>query len=323
MEESELIALEKRCVVVDDSLRELRHGGCCRDGERAEGHAADQLVIAVLGHADAGQRTTRNLVGREDGAAVELHPLCDIDLDYTEVGLDEGVVDRHVRRQLFEATAQHRVELLVDGAEVSPLGADVHLALRAQRCDRLDGGFADDSAHLGLTVDILTYLAANLSVDSENFCHCVLLFNVIHFVCSSSWRVGMCTYRLALKDEAKVQGRQKSNSGIAGLRGDKRGYGRIQGDMGWKLEGCRRGKTEGVHPDFGKKWGEWDNKKAAEKRLRSFMGVIPKDYINESLLIFVPLKNGRVHRRLFQQLHLRKSPYVFFRQLLSHEKITP
>lgn len=93
MEKCELIALEKRCVVVDDSLRELRHGGCCRDGERAEGHAADQLVVAVLGHADAGQGATRNLVGREDGAAVELHPLGDIDLDDTEVGLDEGVVD--------------------------------------------------------------------------------------------------------------------------------------------------------------------------------------------------------------------------------------
>ena len=104
--------------------------------------------------------------------------------------------------------------------------------MRAQRSDGLDGGFADDSAHLGLTVDVLTHLATNLSVDSENFCHCVLLFNVIHFVCSSSWRVGMCTYRLASKDAAKVQGWQKTDSGIAGLWGDKRGYGRIKEDMG-------------------------------------------------------------------------------------------
>ena len=34
------------------------------------------------------------------------------------------------------------------------------------------------------------------------------------------------------------------------------------GDTRWDLEGCRRGKTEGVHPDFGKKWGEWGNKNA-------------------------------------------------------------
>lgn len=97
MEESELIALEKRCVVVDDGLRELCYGGCCSDGESAEGHATDQLVIAVFGHADAGQGATRNLIRCEDGTAVELHPLGDIDLDDTEVGLDEGVIDRHMR----------------------------------------------------------------------------------------------------------------------------------------------------------------------------------------------------------------------------------
>lgn len=41
----------------------------------------------------------------------------------------------------------------------------------------------------------------------------------------------------ALKDGAKVQGWQKSESGIVGLGGDKRGYGRIKGDMGKELEG--------------------------------------------------------------------------------------
>lgn len=46
----------------------------------------------------------------------------------------------------------------------------------------------------------------------------------------------MCTYRLASKDAAKVQGRQKTDSGIAGLWGDKRGYGRIKGDVGEELE---------------------------------------------------------------------------------------
>lgn len=69
------------------------------------------------------------------------------------------------------------------------------------------------------------------------------------------------------------------------------------GDARWNLMGWGRGGKEGVHPDFSENWGGWGNKKAAFQRLRSFMEVIPKDYINESLLIFVPLKNGRVHRR--------------------------
>ena len=97
MEESELIALDERSIVVDDGLRELCYGGCCSDGESAEGHATDQLVVAVFGHADAGQGATRNLIGREDSAAVEFHPLGDIDLYGTKVSLDEGVVDRHMR----------------------------------------------------------------------------------------------------------------------------------------------------------------------------------------------------------------------------------
>ena len=61
------------------------------------------------------------------------------------------------------------------------MSADVHLALCAQRGDGLDGGFADDGTDLGLTVDILTYLATNLSVDSEYFCHCVVPFFVKGF----------------------------------------------------------------------------------------------------------------------------------------------
>ena len=66
----------------------------------------------------------------------------------------------------------------------------------------------------------------------------------------------MCTYRLALKDVAKVQGWQKSNSGIVGLRGDKGGLGRIKEDMGWNLEGWEGGKREGILPDFREKQGE-------------------------------------------------------------------
>jgi hypothetical protein len=70
-------------------------------------------------------------------------------------------------------------------------------------------------------------------------------FNVIHFVCSSFWRVGMCTYRRALKDGAKVQGWQKSDSGIVGLWGDKGGLGRIKEDMRRKL-GCGEGVKRGM-----------------------------------------------------------------------------
>ena len=69
----------------------------------------------------------------------------------------------------------------------------------------------------------------------------------------------------ALKDGAKVQGWQKSESGIVGLGGDKRGYGRIKGDMGMDLVGWEAGKREGILPDFSENWGEWGNKKAAEK----------------------------------------------------------
>ena len=104
-------------------------------------------------------------------AIAETDGLGDIDLDHVDVGLDEGVEDGHLGRQILVTAAQHAVELLVDSTEVGPLGADVHLALCAQRSDGFDGSFADDSAHLGLTIDVLTYLATNLSVDSENFCH--------------------------------------------------------------------------------------------------------------------------------------------------------
>lgn len=49
----------------------------------------------------------------------------------------------------------------------------------------------------------------------------------------------------ALKDGAKVQGWQKSDSGIVGLRGDKGGLGRIKEDMRRKL-GCGEGVKRGM-----------------------------------------------------------------------------
>ena len=72
----------------------------------------------------------------------------------------------------------------------------------------------------------------------------------------------MCTYRLALKDGAKVQGWQKSNSGIAGLGGDKRGYGRIKGDAGLVLVKWEGAKRRTLTLFLGENWGEWGNKKA-------------------------------------------------------------
>lgn len=77
--------------------------------------------------------------------------------------------------------------MLVDCPEVGPLGADAHLSLGAQGCDGFDRGFAHDGTRARLSVDVLTHLATNLGVDSENFCHCVLLFNVGLFVYSSLW----------------------------------------------------------------------------------------------------------------------------------------
>ena len=176
MEEGQLVALEKGGVVVDDSLGELRHGSCRSDGEGAEADATYKDVGGVLGHADARQGATRNLIGCEDGATVKSHCFGDVHLDDTKVGLDEGIVDAHVRGQFLEATAQHAVELLVDGTEIRPLGADVHLLLAAARRDGFDRGFADDGTHFGLAVDVLAYLAPNLCVYSENFCHNVFPF---------------------------------------------------------------------------------------------------------------------------------------------------
>ena len=176
VEERELVALEERCVVVDDRLRELRHGGSRTDGERAEGNAADKNVAAVLRHTDAWERTACNLIGSEDGSTVNSHHLGDVHLDYTEVGLNEGVVNIHSHRQVFKPTTEHRIELLVYGPEICPLSADVHLSLGAERGCGLHRQFADDGSEFGLAVEELAYLAADFGVDTENFCHNVFPF---------------------------------------------------------------------------------------------------------------------------------------------------
>ena len=178
VEESELVALDESGVVVDDSLRELRHGGCRADSESAEADATHEDVGGVLGHADARQGAACNLVRREDGAAVEFDGLGDIDLDHINVGLDEGVEDRHLRGQVLVALAEHRVELLVDGSEVGPLRTAIHLPGGATRDDGFDGQLADDGAALGLAVEQLPHLAADFGVDTEDFCHNVVPFCV-------------------------------------------------------------------------------------------------------------------------------------------------
>ena len=39
-----------------------------------------------------------------------------------------------------------------------------------------------------------------------------------------------------------------------------------KGGCGVEFGGLERGKKKNAHPVFGENWGEWGNKKAAEKR---------------------------------------------------------
>lgn len=175
VEEGELVALVESVVVVDDRLRELADGGVGVDSKGAQSDATHKDVGGVLGHADAGEAATRNLIGCEDGAAVEPDGLGDIDLDDVDVSLDEGVEDGHLRRQVLVATAQHAVELLVDCGEVAPLGATVHLSCAASRDGGLDGQLADDGTRAGLAVEELAYLTTDFGVCSKDFSHCLFL----------------------------------------------------------------------------------------------------------------------------------------------------
>ena len=176
VEEGELVALVESVVVVDDRLRELADGGVGVDGEGTQANAAHKNVGGVLGHADAGEAATRDLIRCEDGAAIESDGLGDIDLDHVDVGLDEGIEDGHLGRQILVATAQHAVELLVDGGEVAPLGATVHLSCAASRDGGLDGQLTDDGTRAGLAVEKLAYLTTDFGVCSKDFSHCVFPF---------------------------------------------------------------------------------------------------------------------------------------------------
>lgn len=186
-EEGELVALVEGVVVGDDGLRELGYACVGIDGESAEMDAADQDVGGVFDHADAGEGATCDLVGGEDGTTVEADGLGDIDLDHVEVGLDEGVEDGHLGREVFVAAAEHGVELFVDGAEVGPLGTAVHLSCRTAGGSGLNGDFADHRAVLGLAVEELAYLAADFGVCTVDFCHlCFPFFLRLNNSCVSS-----------------------------------------------------------------------------------------------------------------------------------------
>ena len=175
VEEGELVALVEIVVVVDDGLRELADGGVGVDSEGTQPDATYKDVGGVLGHADARQAATRNLIGCEDSTAVETDGLGDIDLDHIDVGLDKGIEDGHLRRQVLIATTKHRVELLVDGGEIAPLGATVHLPCAAARDGGLDRQLADDGARASLTVEELAYLTTDFGVCSKDFSHCLFL----------------------------------------------------------------------------------------------------------------------------------------------------
>ena len=99
------------------------------------------------------------------------------------------------------------------------MGADVHLALGTQRGDGFDGGFADDGTDFSLAVDILTHLAPNLCVDSENFCHCVLLLMLYFLFARLCGMAYMCTCGLGFERRGKSTGVAKIGIGDCGVRG--------------------------------------------------------------------------------------------------------
>ena len=170
-EAGELVVGFEVGVILEDGSSELADGCGGGDVEAAEADARLGEASGGLREGDAGQRAACDLIGSEDSTAIEADEARDVDLDKSEVGLDESVVDGHVGGQVLEAFAEHTIEGFEDCTEVSPLGADVHLPSGAERDDRLDRGFADDGASARLPVDVLTDFAADFGVDAEDFCH--------------------------------------------------------------------------------------------------------------------------------------------------------
>ena len=219
VEEGELVALVESVVVVDDGLRELADGGVGIDSEGAQTDAAHKDVGGILGHADAGETATRNLIGCEDGTAVEPDGLGDIDLDHVDVGLDEGVEDGHLGRQVLIATAQHAVELLVDCGEVAPLGTAVHLPCAASRDGGLDRQLADDGTRAGLAVEELAYLTTDFGVCSKDFSHCLINLR-LNFQLLVFQAVATCAPIVRLRKTAqKYRGGEKRNRALSASGG--------------------------------------------------------------------------------------------------------
>lgn len=244
VEESELVALVESVVVVDDRLRELANGGVGVDSKGAQTDAAHKDVGGILGHADAGETATRNLIGCEDGAAVEPDGLGDIDLNHVDVGLNEGVEDGHLGRQVLIATTQHAVELLVDGGEVAPLGAAVHLPCAAARDGGLDGQLADDGTRAGLAVEQLPHLTTDFGVCSKDFSHCVFpfCFKGFDFRLVVLSAVATCAPIVRLERRRKSTGVGKNGIGLCqlpvGVGGALRGY------SGWDCRDTEVGGKE-------------------------------------------------------------------------------
>ena len=134
-----------------------------------------------------------------------------------------------------------------------PLGADAHLSLGAQGCDGFDGGFAHDGACAGLAVDVLTYFAANLGVDSEYFCHCVLLFNCYTFCLFVLLACRHVHLPVSFERRGKSTGVGKNGIGLCQLPVVVGGALRVR--SGWdcrdKREGAK-GYKGGIRPDLGK-----------------------------------------------------------------------
>lgn len=270
VEEGELVALVESVVVIDDGLRELSNGGVGVDSKGAETDAAHKDVGGVLGHADAGEAATRNLIGCEDSTAVETDGLGDIDLDHVDVGLDKGVEDGHLGRQILVATAQHAVELLVDCGEVAPLGATVHLSCAASRDGGLDGQFADDGTRAGLAVEELAYLTTDFGVCSKDFSHCVFpfCFKGFDFRLVVLSAVATCAPIVRLERRRKSTGVGKNGIGLCQLPVGVRGALRVC--SGWDCRDAEEGgegQKGGMPPWFWKNRGGWGNKKAAVQRL--------------------------------------------------------
>lgn len=242
VEEGELVALVESVVVVDDGLRELANGGVGIDGEGAQPDATHKDVGGVLGHADAGEAATRDLIGCEDGAAVEPDGLGDIDLNHVDVGLNEGVENGHLGRQVLVATTQHAVELLVDGGEVAPLGATVHLSCAASRDGGLDGQLTDDGTRAGLAVEKLAYLTTDFGVCSKDFSHCVFPFCFKGFdfrlvVLSAVRHVHLS---FSFERRRKSTGVGKNGIGLCQLPVDVGGA--LRGCSGWDCREKRKGE---------------------------------------------------------------------------------